>query len=408
MMRILVLETVHPVLARQFVRWVRPEYAGTYAEAHAAFKRARASPDYEAHLGNLGHEVAQIFVNVEPLQRLWADEAGVTCEGEGWQWQLITEQTRQFSPDVLYLHDLNFFDRARRAELRDVCRSRMRIVGWHFSLTRDFGAFRDLDLVLTGSSGFADLLRNAGVRAEVLHHAVEASVLSSNLEDLEGQQIEFSFAGTAGGRNSWWARRYALIESLMRETPLEVWGTDYEAAPRSQSDRILDAVAWAGERMLRCFAVPERIRRTLPVARRAVGWVSPPWLRPVSRQYAPRWHPPVYGIEFVSVLRRSKITLNVHGDLPDGHAGNVRLFQATGCGACLVTDDLPGLEALFAPDSEVVTYTTAAECAERVRFLLEHDSARAAIAAAGQARTLKDHTWHVRSQQLAGIISRIL
>ena len=42
-----------------------------------------------------------------------------------------------------------------------------------------------------------------------------------------------------------------------------------------------------GERTLRCFAVPERIRRTLPVARRAVGWVSPPWLRPVSRQYGP-------------------------------------------------------------------------------------------------------------------------
>jgi len=116
----------------------------------------------------------------------------------------------------------------------------------------------------------------------------------------------------------------------------------------------------------------------------------------------------VYGIEFVSVLRRSKITLNVHGNLPDGHAGNMRLFEATGCGACLVTEDLPGLQALFAPDSEVVTYTTAAECAERVRFLLEHDSARAANAAAGQARAFCDHMWRVRAQQFEAIISSSL
>jgi len=82
----------------------------------------------------------------------------------------------------------------------------------------------------------------------------------------------------------------------------------------------------------------------------------------------------------------------------------MRMFEATGVGACLLTDRKENLANLFAPESEVVSYGSAAECVEKVRYLLEHESERAAVAAAGQRRTLRDHTFAHRAAQIDAII----
>jgi len=63
---------------------------------------------------------------------------------------------------------------------------------------------------------------------------------------------------------------------------------------------------------------------------------------------------------------------------------------------------------MFEPDVEVVSYGSAEECAEKVRYLLEHDSEREAIAAAGQNRVLRDHTFERRAKCLDELISQAL
>jgi spore maturation protein CgeB len=55
-------------------------------------------------------------------------------------------------------------------------------------------------------------------------------------------------------------------------------------------------------------------------------------------------------------------------------------------------------------DNEVVTFKTADECIEKVKYLLEHEEQRQAIARAGQQRTLRDHTFDNRAAQLDDLI----
>jgi spore maturation protein CgeB len=86
----------------------------------------------------------------------------------------------------------------------------------------------------------------------------------------------------------------------------------------------------------------------------------------------------------------------------------MRLFEATGVGTCLITDWKDNLHDLFEPDREVVTYRSPQECVEKVKWLLEHPQEREAIAQAGQARTLKDHTFDQRAIELDYIIRREL
>src|SRR5258706_121030 len=74
-------------------------------------------------------------------------------------------------------------------------------------------------------------------------------------------------------------------------------------------------------------------------------------------------HDGVYGLAMYQVLRESRAALNIHADSSPRFASNMRLFEATGVGTCLVTDWKENIGALFEPDREVLTYRDASECA---------------------------------------------
>jgi spore maturation protein CgeB len=119
-------------------------------------------------------------------------------------------------------------------------------------------------------------------------------------------------------------------------------------------------------------------------------------------------------------LRDSRITLNRHGevvarfgqggvgviDVAKNAANNVRLFEATGVGTLLLTDRKDNLSDMFEPGKEVAVYASADECVETIRYYLDHESEREAIARAGQERTLRDHNYDVRMQELGEILNR--
>jgi spore maturation protein CgeB len=114
-----------------------------------------------------------------------------------------------------------------------------------------------------------------------------------------------------------------------------------------------------------------------------------------------------WGCEMYQVLRNSKITLNHHGDIAP-YANNARLYEATGVGTLLITDWKENLHEMFEPDKEVVAYRNAEECAELIKYYLEHAEEREAVAHSGQGRTLKEHTYYQRMQQLVDIIRKYL
>ena len=107
------------------------------------------------------------------------------------------------------------------------------------------------------------------------------------------------------------------------------------------------------------------------------------------------------------ILRDSKVTLNHHGNIPP-YANNCRLYEATGVGTLLITDWKVNLHEMFEPGKEVVAYRSPEECAELIQYYLEHDDEREAIARAGQQRTLREHTYYQRMQELVEIVRKYL
>ena len=128
----------------------------------------------------------------------------------------------------------------------------------------------------------------------------------------------------------------------------------------------------------------------------------------VDRIVHKRSYPAVYGLAMYSLLARSLLTLNSHVDISLMEAANMRLFEATGVGACVLTEDQKNLGEIFEPGKEVVTYSCKHDAVEKARYLLDHENVCKEIAKAGQKRVLRDHTFGHRVRLLDSIIQESL
>ena len=108
------------------------------------------------------------------------------------------------------------------------------------------------------------------------------------------------------------------------------------------------------------------------------------------------------------VLGESRITINNHISIAENYANNMRLFEATGMGCLLITDRKSNIGDMFEPGEEIVCYDSPEECLELITYYREHESERTRIAAAGQRRTLSEHSYHSRTAELARLFTEHL
>ena len=124
-------------------------------------------------------------------------------------------------------------------------------------------------------------------------------------------------------------------------------------------------------------------------------------LLPENHPIGKHHHGPAFGLDFFGVLARSKITLNRHIDIAENYACNMRMYEAAGCGALLITDAKDNLGDLFEVGREVLSYQSAEEAMELATYYRDHPEEARVIADAGQRRTLENHSYDTRMANTA-------
>ena len=112
-----------------------------------------------------------------------------------------------------------------------------------------------------------------------------------------------------------------------------------------------------------------------------------------TRQYTPA--------EVGRVYSQSRIVFNtsIAGDV------TMRIFEGTACGALVITDAVAnGLDELFEIGRELVVYQDDEDLLGLIDHYLAQEEERAAIAAAGQRRTLAEHTYAHRAQRILDVV----
>lgn len=81
-----------------------------------------------------------------------------------------------------------------------------------------------------------------------------------------------------------------------------------------------------------------------------------------------------------------------------------RVFEIPGCGGFLLTGYAPRLETLYEIGKEIECFSNFEELVEKIKYYLVHDQQREKIAKAGYERTLRDHTYEKRFNQIFKIM----
>jgi spore maturation protein CgeB len=334
--------------------------------------RFGTSDFYSKHLNDLGCEAFDLIANCAPLQSAWLNEndfgssslsfpiphrfyrvpvAGRALAALPGFLSVVAKQIRSLRPDILYCHDLSFFPKSVLKELKPHVRL---IVGQIAYVLPPRNFVEGYDLILTSFPHFVSKIRASGVASEYFKLGFDPRVASAF--DGVSRDIDVSFVGAIGRSHR---NAVSLLERLCTETPIRIYGYGVEELPANS---------------------------------------------PIRTRYAKE----VWGLDMYRILARSKITLNRHISVAENYANNMRLYEATGMGALLLTDRKDNLKDIFEPGRELETYADPEEAVAKVLALLRNPEWREEIAAAGTARTLREHTYQARMSELLEIVNRYL
>jgi spore maturation protein CgeB len=325
---------------------------------------------YSHHLNELGCEAQDLVVNCVPLQKRWAKENHVPLSQLALKvphrlfrlpvlgkiladlpglMDVAVAQIKAAKPDVLYCQDLSFFP----AEVLNELKQHIRLIVGQIACPLPPESFlKGYDLILTSFPHFVDRLRAIGIDSEYFRIGFDDRVLS--LLGNVNKDINFSFVGGISRHHQ---DTIPLLEHLTEQTNMRIFGYGANSLPKYS---------------------------------------------PVHKNHGGE----VWGIDMYRTLARSKITLNRHINVAESNANNMRLYEATGVGTMLLTDRKNNLHELFEINKEIVTYSSKEEAAELVRYYLDHPEESEKIAKAGQARTLREHTYEQRMRELVPILKR--
>ena len=332
-----------------------------------------ASDSLSVALRDLGYEVRDYAFNVEVLQKAWASERGLPPVKGRWDLEIARAQVLEFRPEILMVNPFSVPEAWLTSLRADAPYIRL-VIARHSSPRSDLSPFRVCDVVLSGDASQVDELKRAGFNGVLLHHGFDTRVLESL--PARKPRPTILFTGQLRGGRGFHNYRTDVVRAL------------------------IDADLPVDLRLLTDRGIKAGLKRK--VSRLGGGAVP---LDPSVRKLA---RPPVFGLEMFRAMRLSAVVLNVHGDVSMTDANNLRLWEATGVGTCLLTDSKRNLGSLFEVGREVVAFDSPEDAVDKARELLADATGTEAVAAAGQQRTLRDHTYGRRAAELDEIVRRAL
>lgn len=259
---------------------------------------------------------------------------------------IVADLIQSSNADVVHCQDVGFFS---ERFFRSIKRSNTLLVGQIAGPMPPLGKFHEFDIVLSSLPNYVEFFLKNGIPSKYFALGFDPRVLEGFA--MNNRDLDFTFVGGLGRHHRDWINSLESINTLQ---PISLYGYGRQNLPSRSSLR-------------ECH------------------------------------HGEVWGMDMYDVLARSKVTLNRHISISGKYANNMRLYEATGMGALLLTDNKVNLSEIFEPGKEVVVYNSPQEAAELANYYLNNADEAKHIAANAQRKTLSRHSYELRMQELKSI-----
>lgn len=321
---------------------------------------------YSKNLKKIGHQAEEFIINNEILQKQWAKENNIKYPKSHFQRipkirnyfknnrmaKILEFQILEFKPDIIYVQNLGIL---RPAFLEKIKKYTKLLVGQIACPLPPSYFLKPYDLIISSFPHYVKRFRNKGIKSEYLKIGFEESILDKLKESNKKYNAVF-----VGGISKHHNKIIETFEYLVKNNiPVDFWG--YGFKNRFLGSSIHD-----------------------------------------------KYHGEAWALDMYNIFYNAKISINRHIDVAENYANNLRLYESTGVGTMLITDYKDNLNELFELGREIETYKSKEELLEKINYYFNHEEERKKIAKAGQERTLREHTYFCRMQELVEIINQYL
>lgn len=327
-------------------------------------KKFGTSDFYSKAFDSYGWESYDLIANDRVSQQLYMKKRNYVYTDNV---DTAIRQILDIQPQVLYCQDLNFFSRQKLEYLRNM--GVKLIVSQHSCPWAGDEKIKSYDVVFTSFPHYLTKIEALGVKSVFLPIAFGGKTIQDALgfDSSHFRYIDISFVGGINsnglngnfGGSGHWENGTAIIKQVaLNFEQFQWWG----------------------------YIIGNELNSDLARAYRGHAW----------------------GLDMYKIYTRSKIVINRHGEVAEGYSNNMRMFEATGCGALLITENSKNIQNYFEPGKECIVYDNATDLIEKIRYYLQHDHERNGIAKAGYERTMKEHTYDNRLQVVRETLETML
>lgn len=258
------------------------------------------------------------------------------------------EQIAKFKPNVIYCQDLSWL---QPDEIEFYKMEGIKVVGQISSQLPSDDVVKNYQILFTSFPHYLKKFRELGVRGEFLQigfggqRVIDAAIQGGQPE----RDIDIGFVGGLGGGRTqgFWESGTKLFCDIAEHYP--------------------EKFKWWG------YASDDTLRAHPTLARCYQG--------------------EAWGLDMYKIYSRCKMVVNRHGEVAQAYSNNMRLFEATGMGALMLTEESYNIEQYFQPWYECAVYKDFDSLNMKLAYYLKNEKIVEEMAKAGRARTMRDHIY---------------
>ncbi len=254
----------------------------------------------------------------------------------------------------------------------------------------DTSVISGYDRVITSNTNLLDYYKNSGFDSYRIPYAFDRRIIDALPTDPIKRNITFIGQLLAG--SDMHDDRVDLISAISTKVPISCF------CPQRPPHKIIEVLKYMlitlGQKSCHTH-ITKRLASNIPCIRIGANGGEPPksWN---LRNRNILWEDPVYGIQYYKSLQSSLVTLNAHIGAAGHNTGNIRLYESTGVGTCLLTDYKADLGEFFDIGTEVVAYYNLDDAVEKAQYLYNNPDVACNIGRNAQRRVLNDHLYKNR------------
>ena len=305
--------------------------------------------------------VEEIIVNDIFLQKKWINENNSKkIDIKNWQIEILKMQLDYYRPEYIFLNNPSLENKFY--ELFSLYK--IKLISYDGIKSHNNNILKYSDLIISCLKSTCDYYSSYNKKTYYMPHGFDERIINN----IKNNVINNNPIFIGNIRNINHSKRVDLLYKAIQHTTLKIWIGDMDKNFKSSDIKKLFELKKIYQG-LKSFYKINKIRKILKKSSKGI-----------------------FGLEMYQLIRDHTITLNNHIDVTtDNEMANLRIFETTGLGSCLVTDFKKNFSEFFL-DDEIVMYNSKDEAIDKINFLLRNKKIAEQIAVKGMKKTLKFHT----------------